>query len=501
MAWFFAGHLPVKIPVDRCDVRGLDGLESNKMVVVGGAHQHKVVISRMILTGLFKDKHRILLSMAAVFALAAAMAMAVTPTFTSTATLMVLLSADYSLRPPIGSEATGTVTLERDAFLKDEVEILTSPSLEKATLKKIGLDRVYPAYSKPPGWPKRLTLWIADRMRTATTALGYDSPAPRAIDSLELAAVEFAKDLTATPDKAANIIMVSFRHRDPTMAAEVVNALIKSYLAKRSELFSDIRAETVAEQADILRQKLDKASRDYANFKARNDIFDYNMQREILLRQQGETFLDLQQADRASEEAAQRSAEVQNELDKMPQDVVQYHNNTSVVRRARDTILEALELDHTRAQEDLHAKKARHDTDITQLAQIRDSIKRLEQNEFELERLDRQRNLIEQNYRTLTKELGDRNFQQNVNSNTNVRVIQEAEIPIESGRLRMVILVAGVMLSLFGGIVVAICSQVFRRGYISAEKLEASLGLPVLASVPKITNSSDLKGRLCHITE
>jgi capsular polysaccharide biosynthesis protein len=76
----------------------------------------------------------------------------------------------------------------------------------------------------------------------------------------------------------------------------------------------------------------------------------------------------------------------------------------------------------------------------------------------------------------------------------NVRVIQPAEIPVNADNLRMVVLAAGMMLCLFVGLAAAMLSEVFRRGYISSEKLERELGMPVLANVPVLTRAPNLIG-------
>ena len=106
-------------------------------------------------------------------------------------------------------------------------------------------------------------------------------------------------------------------------------------------------------------------------------------------------------------------------------------------------------------------RQARHDTDVAQLARLDDQIRTLDQKEFELERLDRKRKLIDENFRSVVKALGDRGVQENVmaNKTANVRVIQEAETPIAPTNLRLMIFAAGVLLSLFAGVLAAGCYQ------------------------------------------
>ncbi len=441
---------------------------------------------RIILASLFKNWRRILASMAAMLALTLVFVVMVKPSYVADSTLLVLLSSEYSPRA-VGDDAKSTsIVLERDAVLKNEVEILTSSALEKETLRKIGLDRVYPDYLKPPGLFARIKARLSDRFQGLLASLGAPSPPARDVDPLDLAAQQFARELTATPDKAGNIIVVSYHNHDPAVAASVVNTLVDGYLARRQELLRDLQTEVLAGQVAALRAALDRAGHAYADFKEKNNISDYSTQRQYLLRQQSDTAQDLQQADRDVAQATQRVAVLQGAFDKLPKDVVQYRDSATVLARGRPVVLDTLDVDRSRAQQDLQAAKARHDTDIAQLAQLDEQLKSLDQKEFELERLDGQRKLVDENFRAVAKAYDDRALQEKVmaQKTANVRVIQAAETPVAPTSLRLMIFVAGALLSLFAGVLAAVLSNAFGRGYISPEAIEHGLGLPVLVAVP-----------------
>ncbi len=174
-----------------------------------------------------------------------------------------------------------------------------------------------------------------------------------------------------------------------------------------------------------------------------------------------------------------------------------YGGAQSLVRHGRPNVVDSLEVDRVRAKQDLEAAKARRDTDEAQLRQIADSIERLEAKGFELERLERQRNLIEQNYSGITKVLDARRFQEEVNAQktASVRIIQPAESPVDAGNLRAVILVGGALLALFAGVVTAALSGALRIGYLSPEKIERSLNVPVLASIPLLARAGSHRRR------
>jgi uncharacterized protein involved in exopolysaccharide biosynthesis len=204
----------------------------------------------------------------------------------------------------------------------------------------------------------------------------------------------------------------------------------------------------------------------------------------------------MQLAENDIAQATQRAGVLQHELDQTPQDVVTYGNAQQLVRHGRPNVVDALEIDGARVREDLEASKARRDTDRAQLTQIQESIKGLETKAVELEALERQRDLAAQNYTTVMKALDARTFEENVSArkSASVRVIEPAEAPVNSTNVRLVILSAGALLSLFAGVVTAVLSEALRRGFISPDKIEHSLGLPVLASIPVLTRTPDLIG-------
>jgi capsular polysaccharide biosynthesis protein len=67
---------------------------------------------------------------------------------------------------------------------------------------------------------------------------------------------------------------------------------------------------------------------------------------------------------------------------------------------------------------------------------------------------------------------------------SNVRVLQEAVVPVLPRPTRKLILVAGAILSLVGAAGVALASHFLRRVYLVPEAVEADTGLRVLCSVP-----------------
>lgn len=482
---------------------------------------------RELLSSAFQDGRRIVILMAVTLALAVGAAFAVVPTYTAASTLLVLLSPEYAYRPEAGAETFVNMALERDAILSSEISILTSMNLQYEVINRIGVENLYPDLVKPRGWLGRLKQRL----------LGKGSQR----DPVDLAADQLSKDLMAYPDKSGNTIQIGFRHTDPVMAAEVVNQLVSAYLASRESVYMDVQSDLVQKEADKLHADLDRASNDLTQYQMQSGISDFGTQLDILLRQQGDLNRNLQQTETTMADSSQRVQTIKAQLAKTPAQVVQFSDDESdrrvqaardslaaltqketdlrqtytdssdkviavrsqikamqsemmrlqnsgkpsAVRRGLNEVYATLDLDRLRAESSLAAATQQHAAIETQLQQVNAAISGLYEKKAGLEERQRKKALIEQNYAATMKTLDDRRMQENVEAKkaTNVRIIQPAGPPLKSNSIKLVILAGGVIMSLVVALLTAFLSDVFRRGFISPERLERNLGVRVLGSV------------------
>ncbi|WP_395665041.1 GumC family protein [Methylocella sp.] len=451
---------------------------------------------RAIADGLFRDWRAVAVSACLVMAAACGVALLVKPQYTAEATLLVPLSPDYAARAAVGSEtAASPIMLEKDAILKSEVEILTSPSLARATIESVGLARLFPSIAQP-GFSARMRDDISNVVENLMKSAGLPDRRRPAADPLDLATVAFAKSLKATPDKIGNLIAVSFRNADPAVAAEAVNTLVARYLTRRAALFSDVQSPAVEAEANMLRARADAAGRAVAAFKAQNNIADHSLQRDLLLRQRADIVRDRQIAEADGAQAKERVDVLRHELDQAPKDVVTYGGAQQLVRHGRPNVIDALEIDRARARQTFEAANARVATDDAQVAAVDAQIKAMEANAFELARLERERTFAEDHYAAVAKTLDARRFQEDVAARkaASVRVIEPASPPVAADARRLVILAAGVLLAIFAGVLAAVLAEVFRRGFVSPDTLERALGLPVLATIPVLDPAPGARG-------
>jgi uncharacterized protein involved in exopolysaccharide biosynthesis len=507
---------------------------------------------REVVAGLLKERRKILLVTLVTFITTAAVAFLVVPNYSAQSTLLVLLSKDYAARSEVGSGRNVAGVLDRDAFLKAETDIIASEPLARRVVQQIGVGRLYPRLVHP----SMIRQLVAAAVRTTESALGMpSSPSPSLED---LATAAFSQHLSADADKAANVITVVFRHPDSQVAAEAVNDLVAAYLTKRVGLYAEVASTYLAGQAGFLHEQLEDASRRYAEFKASHDIVDYPMQRDILLHLQADLVRSQQSAVSQVAQFEQRLSIVDGELAQIPAeltvssetDMLHRQENLrtalenlklreaklredyrpdspivaklegqirdaaaqlasardggSVVRRGRNTVYDELVLDRAHIDQDLQAARVQDQQDKSHLALVGASLKVLESNAVQLADLDQRRNLIESDYHSVEQTLQSRRIVEGADAiNNNVRVIEPATPPLSRPHLRAAILVGGVLLSLLAGMITAIFCEVFRRGFIVAEKLERSLGLPVLVVIPELGDLSEAAlsiGRLPEVT-
>jgi uncharacterized protein involved in exopolysaccharide biosynthesis len=457
-------------------------------------------VSRDLLSSFCKDFRSIAGATLLTFCATCGVVLVLKPHYVADATLLVLLSPDYASRQVAGMAPGSGEMLDRDAFLKSELDILTSRSLEETAVSRIGADTLYPGISDPS--------WL-ERARQAL----FGGPAP---DPQAAATGKFALNFDAAADKTGNILNVSFRNRDPAVAANAVNTMIALYLEKRHELYSDVQSQALAQQAADLRRQLESAEQALSDFKAKSGILNYATQRDLLLHQRDDLTRDLQAGDSAAAQASESRAAAEAQLNHTTPDVVTQDEvdtrrqaelaavgaqiTGSTVRHGRNTVYESLNLDRARAAISLQAAHARHDADVQQLAEVQDRLVKLEASGVELDRLERARATLDASYQTVAKALADRQLVEDVDAKkaSNVRIIQAAEPPAKPTNTRLVVFAAGVLLSLFMGALVAVLSNLFRRGYIAPETLERRLGVPVLASIPDLGGVDRDYGRLSN---
>ncbi|MGQ0677440.1 MAG: GumC family protein [Rhodospirillales bacterium] len=480
------------------------------------------VTVRDVLTAVFYDRWAILTAFLVPVCLGIAASLLVRTTYEAEARLLVLLGREYVFRPEAGENAQ-SFSFDREQIVKAELEILGSRELKQEVIKTVGLDEIYPALSGGPAFDLPTP---AGRQR------------PRALD---LAVERFEKDLRLTAVQGSNVIQLAYSHRDSQIAAEALNLLIRFYIDKRREVFSQTRSTVLVQQRDIYAKQLADIEARLQAFRSQNNISNIEDQTNLLLRQEYDLNTAMQQLDerirglqaqghglkaqaagtqpqvllsqdttrtRALESARatlmglelrrrdlltkyRESSRVIVDVDAQIAEARRFlaedqSTSSDSTRYGRTPVLDELERDLARLEADLQGQRARQGELDSSLKKLRERLAGLTAQDRQFRDLERERSILEDNYRTYTTRLEEARITEEFdrNKSANIRIIESAEPPAAGKNLRLPILAASVFLGLLSALATAFVVAQMRQTYLTPDDVERSLGLPVLLVAP-----------------
>jgi uncharacterized protein involved in exopolysaccharide biosynthesis/Mrp family chromosome partitioning ATPase len=201
-----------------------------------------------ILFALFKRKRTISICAAVGIIAAAAVYFIYPPSYQSQAKLLVRYVTERSAVDPVEAEkAAAASNNEADRVIGDEIEILTSWDLAMQVAQALGPQRLLP----PP----------QDLFSRVARALGLKGllPPSGASATEAAAAQSIVSGLKVTSNKGSNIILVSYKNRNPEIATLVLQELLSRYFVKHLEVHRSADAfDFVTQQTDQVRARLDQ---------------------------------------------------------------------------------------------------------------------------------------------------------------------------------------------------------------------------------------------------
>jgi uncharacterized protein involved in exopolysaccharide biosynthesis/Mrp family chromosome partitioning ATPase len=199
-----------------------------------------------IFFALFKRKWTIILCAAAGIIAAAAVYFLYPPSYLSQAKLLVRYVTERSAIDPVEAEkAAAASNNEADRVIGAEIEILTSWDLAVQVAHTLGPQRLLPP---PQDLLSRLVRTIGlERLLPPSGASATESDAAESIMS----------GLKVISTKGSNIILVSYKNRNPEVATLALQELLSRYFVKHLEVHRSADAfDFVAQQTDQVRTRL-----------------------------------------------------------------------------------------------------------------------------------------------------------------------------------------------------------------------------------------------------
>jgi uncharacterized protein involved in exopolysaccharide biosynthesis len=482
----------------------------------------RLVMRDLLLTA-FTQKGRVFLIFFCVMALAVAAAAMVHPDYKARSSLLVLMGSEHMLRPTAGEQTLNTSGVDPEQVLRTEASIISSDDLHRTVIREVGLANLYPKLlQKPNAFQK----WLTDVKRFITDSLGMTEASgdAAASDPMAKAVDLFAHNLTINVDKKSSVIGLEFTNPDKNLSAEALRLLEVQYFGLRNKLYGDVQAPIVQVQQDSVGKQLDAADLALHTFKQQHDISNFGERRAILLKQQGELETALTKSESTIAEQTAKLTQLNQQLasvaggrkgapnaaaalqgmvqayQKRQEDAATQYRGSPAVDEARRQMLEretdiarmqatqayGVQTDHNKTEADLRASLAGHDAIAAQLAALNKQVSDLDTEELQLHRLERDRAILEDNYKAVTKILDERQVLETVEANrqSSVRVIQPPNVPALPQPTRQVILIAGLVAGFLLSIGSILVAHFFRASYLRPEALEMDTGLTVLASVP-----------------
>ncbi len=485
----------------------------------------RLVMRDLLLTAA-THKGRVFLIFFCIMALSLALAVNTQPNYKARSSLLVLMGTEHTFRPAAGQQLSAAGNIDAEQVLRTEASILGSDDLHRSVIRDIGLEKLFPKLVEKP---TALQQWLTDTKQYVTDFLGITEKADGGRGSADVMARAidlFGRNLTITVDKKSSVIGLDYSNPSKVLSADALRLLESRYFEFRNKLYGDVQAPIVQVQQDAVGSQLAAADAALQSFKKDHDISNFAERRAILLRQQGDLETALAKSEGTIAEQTARLTQLNQQLgaasgnrkgapnaaaalqgmvqtyQQRQEEAQTRYRGSPAVDEARRQMLEretdiarmqatqayGVQTDRNKTEADLRSSLAGHDAISSQLNALTKQVDALNSEELHLHNLERNRAILEDNYRAVAKILDERQVVESVEANrqSSVRVVQPPVIPDLPQPTRRLILLAGLVVSFLLSLGSILMSHFFRAIYLRPEALEMDTGLTVLASVPEL---------------
>jgi uncharacterized protein involved in exopolysaccharide biosynthesis/Mrp family chromosome partitioning ATPase len=408
-----------------------------------------------ILFALFKRKRTISICAIMGIIAAAAVYFIYPSSYQSEAKLLVRYVTERSAIDPVEAEkAAAASNNEADRVIGAEIEILTSWDLAMQVAQALGPQRLLP--------PSR------DLFSRVAQALGLKRllPASGAPATEATAAQSIASGLKVTSNKGSNIILVSYKNRNPEIATLVLQELLSRYFIKHLEVHRSADAfDFVAQQTDQVRARLNQTEDALKSLREKTGIASLREGSAALTTEAAKTG---EQLNTAEADLAEQQAFVSHKA-----------GDTSMTWRKKKPA------DDPRAR--VAGTEAKIDALNSRLRDIKQRTKQLSELAPEIEDLERKKEMDETNYKYFAASLEKARVDEALDPSKmpNISAVQRPSPPSLETKKRDKIALAlaaggtalGIALALLRGLIL---NETVGRPL----QLETQLHIPLMLSIP-----------------
>ncbi len=407
-----------------------------------------------ILFALFKRKRTISLCAFAGIIVAAAFYFIYPPSYESEAKLLVRYVTERSAIDPVEAEKAGIASnSEADRVMGAEMEILTSWDLAMQVAQALG--------------PKRLLAQPRDMFSRITGALRLERLMPAGASTAEATAAQsIASGLKVTSNKGSNIILVSYRNRNPEIATLVLQELLSRYFVKHLEVHRSADAfDFVAQQTDQVRTRLNQTEDALKSLREKTGIASFKEGSAVLT---AEAAKAQEQLNSAEADLAEQRALVNQNADNTSKIWGKKQPGDNPKAKAAGT------------QAKIEALKSR-------LRNIQQRTKQLSELAPQIEDLERKKEMDETNYKYFAASLEKARIDEALDPTKmpNISAVQRPSPPILEARKRGKIAAALAVGGIGLGIALALLKGLILNETVARPlQLETQLHIPLMLSIP-----------------
>jgi uncharacterized protein involved in exopolysaccharide biosynthesis/Mrp family chromosome partitioning ATPase len=414
-----------------------------------------------ILFAVFKRKRTIIACAAAGIIAAVAVYFLYPPSYESQAKLLVRYVLERSGVDPVEAEKAGAAasTEAADRVIGAEIEILTSWDLAMEVARAIGPQRLLP----PP----------QDLLSRVARAIGLKGllPPSGASATEGVAASSIASGLNVLSSKGSNIILVSYKNRDPQIATLVLQELLSRYFVMHLEVHRSAGAfDFVTQQTDQVRARLNQTEDTLKSLKEKTGIASLKEGSAALTTEAAKT---QEQINAAEADLAEQQALVTQIVEKKTKG---WRTKTSSSENSPQSVKAKV----AGTQAKVEALKSR-------LRDVQQRTKKLSELAPQIEDLERKREMDEANYKYFAASLEKARIDEALDPSKmpNISAVQRPSPPVLETKKR-----DKIALALVGGGVALGIALALLRGMVLNQtvgrplQLETQLHIPLMLSIP-----------------
>ena len=468
---------------------------------------------------LWIERKAVLVVGAVICALGLAVALAAPKTYVARAELLVRLGQEYVYQPSVGAGAGAGAAPDMQAVVNAEVRLLQSGEVARRAIAEIGADRLYPGL--PAGGDER-------HMQAAERA--------------------FAQSLSIETAPQTPSIALSFKHKDPVIAARALNALVGVYLDYRRDVLVGGASDVLIRQSEEVDARVEAANEALSAFLVEHEIGDFPSELTALAARAGDIDARLLEAGAARQEAEARASALRARYNAEPEEINLFSESDArrqlvelqvereaALSRYQDDAPPIRELDRRIAQLELfleggdppsvtrrganpvrqdiasqlfameaeaRAQRGREQALTAQRDDVRARLRLLQQLEPQFRQLLRERTILEENAQGLVARAEEaRSFAQILGGGAEaISIMQRAIPPAQGQSLRMPIALATFVLAAIVASAIGFARGLMRRGLPTPQAAARMLDTPLLAvtaapPVQKPANSNSKRAR------